>query len=142
MLENRKRRIDDQIILYLVSPPPTGQSWPQQPCSEQGVCRSKKRHIHEDQPIVRAHSVKKEQRTRAEGHSGTLPKAASLSCSVILLSHYLFLLGSALAIVPKTRRSLSKATLQIHEAWEPHKLGICIIITGRRKRGTLYHWKG
>lgn len=69
------------------------------------------------------------------------PKLSDLCYTVILLFHDLFLLGSALAIVPKTRRSLSEA-LQIHEAGEPHKLGICIIITGRRKGGTLYHWKG
>lgn len=49
----------------------------------------------------------------------------------ILLLHDLFLRRAALAIVPKTRGSLSKATLQIHEAGEPHQLGICMIITGR-----------
>lgn len=49
----------------------------------------------------------------------------------ILLLRNLFLLRAALAIVPKTRGSLSKATLQIHEAGESPQLGICMIITGR-----------
>lgn len=38
-----------------------------------------------------------------------------------------------MANVPKTRGSLAGATLQIHEAEETHKLGICMIITGRGK---------
>lgn len=37
----------------------------------------------------------------------------------IPLLHNLFFLRVALAIVPKTAGSLSKATLQIHEAGEP-----------------------
>lgn len=80
-------------------------------------------------------------------HDQELPaqNRADLCGTVILLSHDLFLLGSALAIVPKTRGSLSKATLQIHEAGEPHKLGICMIITGRGKHLNSLpslHWKG
>lgn len=53
---------------------------------------------------------------------------------ILLLLLDLSLLGAALATVPKTRGSLSKATLQIHEAREPPKLDICMTITGRRSR--------
>lgn len=54
---------------------------------------------------------------------------------VNLFFHDLFLLGSPLAIAPQIRGSPAGATLQIHEAGETHKLGICMIITGRGK-----HW--
>lgn len=69
----------------------------------------------------------------------------------ILLLHSMLLLGAALAIVPKTSRSLSKATLQIHEAGEPGEageagelpqLGICMIITGRANHLNSRHWEG
>lgn len=49
------------------------------------------------------------------------------------LFHNFLLFLSALAIVPTTRRSLAGATLQIHEAGETSKLGICMMITGRGK---------
>ena len=64
-------------------------------------------------------------------HLQELPAEACRALQGILLLHNLFLLRAALAIVPKTRGSLSKATLQIHEAGEPPQLGICMIITGR-----------
>lgn len=63
-----------------------------------------------------------------------LKGSEALLNKVRLLFHNLFLLGSALAIVPKTGGSLTGATLQIHEAEETHELGICMIITGRGKQ--------
>jgi hypothetical protein len=60
---------------------------------------------------------------------------------------------TSLAIVPKRKRSLAEATLQIREAGETPMLGICMIITGRRKHLSCLashneqsllqrHWKG
>lgn len=88
---------------------------------------------------VRGINVGRENKGR--GAQGLLTKATdptgviAVLNKVNLLFHNLFLLGSALAIVPKTSGSLAGATLQIHEAGETSKLGICMIITGRGK-----HW--
>lgn len=93
------------------------------------------RHTHEDGPMVREPQVRKGK--GGDGVHGQELKAQivlDVLRGVLLLLLDLSLLGAALATVPKTRGSLSKATLQIHEAREPPKLGICMTITGRGSR--------
>ena len=97
---------------------------------------------------VRGTLVEREQGWRGSGlysiATGT-EKVRALLNKVNLLFHNLWLLGSALAIAPKIRGSLAGATLQIHEAGETHKLGICMIITGRGRHWNYlasHRWKG
>lgn len=77
---------------------------------------------------------------RGGGQRGCLQKLQTLKGSepqlnkVNLLTHHLFLLGSALARVPRTRGSLAGAALQIHEAGKTRPLAPRVTITGRAKR--------
>lgn len=108
------------------------------------------KRYRQDQPLVIGSRCKAE---REPGQRGSGPTSqntdtdgvGALLNQVNLLFQDLLLLGSALAIVSKTRGSLAGATLQIHEAGETPTPGICMIITGRGKHlkyAGSRSWKG